>query len=455
LKEQTFRTDFSWSLHRYCKYNMNRNIIIIALCLSLISCSDDKFSQEFDSRDITNFWGAYDKIVETNDTLKQLQYLEELYLDKGTDGLKDIIEVRSYTEDEFLSAINSYPEFWKSIKTNTLKTNNYKKEISDDIRKLSKAYPDLIPAKIYFTIGAFRTNGTTKGRNVLIGSELALADDNTIINELPEWRQAFYKDYKPLKNLALLCTHEYIHTQQNEIVENLLSMCLYEGIAEFISCKVTGKPSNSPAIKFGKENEKIIVEKFVEDLYLMTNNNNWLWGENRNELKVRDLGYYIGYEISERYYNHSIDKTKAIKELIELDFTDEKEVERIVDVSKFLPKSIAQLYNEYESKRPTVLKIKEFENGNDQVDPDIKSITIIFSEALNGIQNGLDFGPLGKTVYPKVDNNTRKWGPDNKSYSFNVDLEPGRKYQMAIGSNFRLLNGIRLKPYLIEFQTKK
>lgn len=418
-----------------------------------MSCNTSKFSQEFESRDINNFWGAYDKIAETNDTLKQMHYLQELYLDKGSEGLKDIVEVRRYTEHEFLNVIKSYPDFWESIKDNTLNTNDYRDEISEDIEELKRAYPDLIPAKIYFTIGAFRTNGTIKGRNILIGSELALADENTIINELPEWRQPFYKEYRPLKNLPLLCTHEYIHTQQNELVANLLSMCLYEGVAEFISCHVTGKPSNSPSINFGKENEKLVVEKFVEDLYLMSNNYNWLWGENRNELKIRDLGYFIGYEICERYYNQSSDKSKAIKELIELDYTDEKEVERIVDASKLLPNSISQLYKDYESKRPTVIKIKEFENGDMNVNSDINTITVIFSEELNGIQNGLDFGELGEEFYPKVDNQSRQWGKDNLSYTFNVDLMPNKKYQMMIGSNFRLSNGIRLKPYVIEFQT--
>lgn len=430
-------------------------ITSLMLCLAIISCNENKFSQEFESKDIANFWSAYDKITETNDTLKQIRYLKELYLDKGTDGLKGIVEVRGYSEDEFLAAIKSYPEFWKSIRANTLNTNDYQKEISNDIKKLKKAYPDLTPAKIYFTIGAFRTNGTIKDRNVLIGSELALADENTVTSELPEWRRPYYVEYDPLKNLSLLCTHEYIHTQQKELVENLLSMCLYEGVAEFISCFATDKPSNSPAINFGKENEKIVVDKFVEDLYLMSNNYNWLWGENRNELKIRDLGYFIGYEICERYYNQSTDKSKAIKELIELDYTDEKEVERIVDASKLLPQSISQLYEDYESKRPTVVKIKEFDNGNNKVSPEISTITVIFSEELNGIHNGLDFGQLGKEFYPKVNNESRKWGEDNMSYSFNVDLEPNRKYQMMIGSNFRLSNGIRLKPYVIEFQTKE
>lgn len=432
---------------------MKKYLTILLISVFLVSCQD-KFPQEFVSSDIDNFWNAYDKITTTDDTLLQAKLLNELYLDKATDGLKDIIEVRHYSEKDFLTAINSYPKLWESIRANTLQTKEYHNDISKDLKKLKDAYPDLKPATIYFTIGAFRTNGTTKGKNVLIGGELALADDKTIIDELPEWRQPFYKEYQPLENIALLCTHEYIHTQQKEIVEGLLPSCLYEGVAEFISCHVTGKPSNSPAIDFGKKNEDIVVNKFVEDMYMMNNNYNWRWGENRNELKVRDLGYYIGYEISERYFNQSTDKALAIKELIDLDYQNEKEFQRIVDASKLFPKPINVLHNEYESKRPTVTHVSEFENGSTSVDPNTKTLTVNFSEVLNGTNASLDYGPMGENNYPKVFHKTRKWGNDNQSYSFEMKLEPNKKYQVAF-SNFRLENGIRLKPYLVEFQTSK
>jgi hypothetical protein len=281
---------------------------------------------------------------------------------------------------------------------------------------------------------------------------LSLADKTTIIDELPTWRQTFYKTQNPLSELPLLCTHEYIHTQQKEMAENLLSLCLYEGVAEFISCKVTGLKSDAPAIEFGKSNEKVVVDKFVSDLFIMSNTYNWLWGENRNELKVRDLGYYIGYEICERYYNLSKNKTKAIRDLIELDYTNEKEVERIVDLTKLLPKSLEELYNDYEKLRPTVISLAPFENGSQNVKSGITKITITFSEALNGYNDGLDYGPLGQEYYPKV-NPKKIWSNDGKSWTLEAELKPNQRYQILISSNFRKENGIRLKPYLIDFKT--
>ena len=229
-------------------------------------------------------------------------------------------------------------------------------------------------------------------------------------------------------------------------------MCLYEGVAEFISCKVTGSKSDAPAIEFGKANQKVVIDKFISDLFIMTNNYNWMWGENRNELLVRDLGYYIGYEISERYYNLSKNKAKAIKELIELDYTNEKEVERIVDLTKVLPKTLEELHLDYEKQRPTVIALTPFDNGSQTVKSGLTKITVIFSEPLLTYNTGLDFGPLGQDYCPKI-KPERTFGEDGKSWTFEADLKPNKHYQILISNNFRKENGVRLKPYLIDFKT--
>lgn len=431
---------------------MKKNfLLIICIGISLLT-NAQSLKQTFVSTDIDNFWVAYDKISSTKDSIKQYAYLKEFYLNKGSEGLKSIIEVRNYTDKEFIDAINNYPIFWNSIRKNTLKVKDLYPEINADLLKLKNFYPDLKQSTIYFTIGAFRTGGTIQNNRVLIGSELSLADKNTIINELPAWRQPFYKNQVPIEEIALLCTHEYVHTQQKELVQNLLSMCLYEGVAEFISCKATGKKSTTPAMEYGKANEKRVVEKFVADLFLISNNYNWLYGENRNEFKVRDLGYYIGYEICERYYAISKDKSNAIKELIELDFTNEKEVERIIDLTNFLPKKLEELYNDYEAQRPKVINIAPFENGSQTVKPGLTKITITFSEPLLKHNTGIDFGPLGEKYCPKV-LPEKVFGEDGRTWTFEAELKPNQRYQLLISNNFRKDNGVRLKPYLIDIKT--
>ncbi|WP_164975449.1 DUF2268 domain-containing putative Zn-dependent protease [Flavobacterium piscinae] len=429
-------------------------IIIPFLVFSNFAFSQD-FEQSFVSKDIENFWEAYDKITTTKDSLLQQKYLKELYLDKATEGLKSLILVRNYSEKEFLDYINNCPNFWNSIKNNTLNVSELYPEIESNIQKLKVYYPDLKQRPIYFLIGAFRTGGTIHENKVLIGSEISLADEKTVIDELPEWRKPFFVEYKnPIKGIALLCTHEYIHTQQKEFVDNLLSYCLYEGVAEFVSCKVTGKASNAPAITFGKANESEVIKQFVKDLFTGENIYNWLWGENSNHLKVRDLGYYIGYEIAERHFNTSTDKKKAIKELIELDYTNENEVEKMVDGTNFLPKTLKDLYTEYQNKRPKIIAIKQFKNGSQKVNPKTSQITIDFSEPMDDCCRGFDFGDMGQEHSIQI-KNIVGWSVDKKSLTLEInELKPNWNYQLIV-KNFRGISGFRLIDYQLAFKTKK
>lgn len=431
----------------------NYFLTILSLIFSNFIFGQD-FKQEFISKDIENFWEAYDKIESTKDTILQQKYLKEFYLDKGTEGLKSLILVRNYTQKDFLENINNSPKFWNSIRQNTLTVNELYDEIESDIQKLQLHYLELKPVPIYFSVGAFRTGGTIHENKILIGSEYSLVDEKTVVlDDLPQARHSFYKTYKPRKNIALLATHEYIHTQQKELVHNLLSYCLYEGIAEFVSCKVTGKESNSPAIQFGKANQEEVMKQFVKDLFTGENVYNWIWGENNNHLKQRDLGYYIGYEIAERYYNQSTDKNRAIKELIELNYNNNNDVERIVDGTKFLPKKLIELYSDYESQRPKVVSIKPFKNGNQKVNPKTSQIIIEFSEPMDECCRGFDFGDLGQNHSIQI-KNVIGWSEDKKRLTIEINaLKPNWKYQLTI-QNFKNLRGHKLKTYLIEFKTK-
>ena len=426
-------------------------IIVFVLTANSIFAQSSKIT--IVSSDIENFWIAFDKINGTKDTVQKYKILEEDYIKKGSAGLKDLMEVRNYTPQQYISAIRNYPKFWKSIRKNTINLSSIVSEINNDVAMLEEMYPSLKPATLYFAIGVFRTGGTVKGNNILIGSEAALADNQTVIHELPDWRQPFYKENSQIDNIALLAVHEYIHTQQKEMVHNLLSMCLYEGIAEFISCKATSKRSTVPAIQYGKAHQKEVTDQFVADLFLMRNNDNWLWSENSNQFRIRDLGYYIGYEIAERYYDQSADKTRAVKELIELDYRNEADVERIVNSAGLFPEPLSALYSEFDAKRPRVIEVTLLKSGQSKLPAGKQKLTIVFSEPLNGFHTGVDFGPLGKDHFPVV-NPHRVWSADKRSWTIEADLKPNMKYQILIDNNFRNDGGLPLKPYLIEFETQ-
>lgn len=414
-------------------------------------------STPISTSDIEHFWEAYDKVISTSDRSLQKHYLDSLYLQRGSIGLKAICNARNYTTDDYLEAIRSYPKFWNSIRNNTLKANQFSKEFDNGIAQLKKLYPALKPAYIYFTIGALRTNGTTTDSLVLIGSELAMADQHTISEEFPDGvrqNRRIYFDSNPIEKLVLLNIHEYVHTQQKRPLNNLLSYVIYEGVAEFVSVKALGVKSIVPAIEYGKSNPKVKA-KFEREMYYGTNLSEWLWSDGSNEFGMRDLGYYIGYQLCELFYNQASNKEEAIKHLIELDYEDEAQIQEFVESTGFFTQKLDQLYLDFLSRRPEVVAIHPMDNKSKNVKPNTTRIDIEFSAPMNTKHRNFDYGPLGAASSLKIDK-IIGWSEDGKILSIEVlPLLPNKTYQLQLKWGFRDLNNVPLMPFLIEFTTAK
>lgn len=427
--------------------------IIFLVCFSKL-CSQT--NSNFITSDIDNFWTAYDKITSTKDSVQQYDYINQLYIDKGSIGLKAIMQARRYTDKSYVDAINNYPLFWKSIRTNTLLSKQIAKDIEHDVSKLKKLYPTLRPSKIYFTIGAFRTGGTTMDSMVLIGSEIAMADKNVVTKEFPNSFSNLppYFATDPINNIGFNNVHEYVHTQQKTTIgNNLLAQCVLEGVAEFIAVKATGKPSTAPALKYGyaKENFEKIRARFETQLFNIFNGF-WLYDNAENEFKVRDLGYYVGYVICEKYYNKAANKKQAFKEMIELDYNNDKTLSQFVDKSGYFTNSIEQLKIKYNNNRPTVTGIKQFQNETQKAEPGLTAFTIEFSESMDKNYRNFELGPLGESNLLRL-KNFIGFSADGKSAAFEIELKPNQRYQILIGEGFRNSKGISLKPYLVDFKT--
>jgi len=414
------------------------------------------FGQKIITDDITHFWNAYDQIVIEKDTLKQLALIKTLYIDKGTPGLNGIMRARRYSAEEYVYAINNYPEFWASIRNNTLKASQFSTEIQKGLEKLKLIYPNLKPVDIYFEIGILRTGGTTIDGMSLIGSEIALADSNVITSEFdkqyPHLRSFF--NTNPIKDVVFLNIHEYIHTQQKETIGNtLLSQTIMEGVAEFLAEIALEIKSPNPQISYGYQNEQRIKQEFEKEMF-SPNIYNWIMNSTNNQFGMRDLGYFVGYAICKKYYEASNNKKEAIKEMIELDYNNEKELIKFVEKSKYFDKKLAYYRNELDKISPKIISISPFKNGSKEVKAGIIQISITFSQEMNTETRSFDYGPLGEEYIYEF-RNIIGWSNDNKTFSFEVYVEPNRKYQFVVGSSFRNKNEVRLKPYLVEFKTKK
>jgi hypothetical protein len=434
---------------------MRKAIFTCLLSLSFLTAAFGQGpSLDFISDDVQNFWAAYDKIVTTKDSAQQYAALHQLFIARGTPGLKAIMEAREYTEKSYIDAINNYPLFWNSVRANTLKAGTYADSIAAHVSKLKVLYPDLQPAKIYFTIGALRTGGTSMKDMVLIGSEIAMGDEHTVTSEFPPAFAGLKPYFKtnPINIIVFTNVHEYVHTQQKTTIgNNLLAQCVLEGVAEFMAEKTTGQLSTIPAFHYGKANADEIKKAFALQLF-NTANGFWLYSNAENKFGVRDLGYYVGYAICERYYHRERSKKQAIKQMIELDYNDQAALDKFVGRSGYFTKPVKQLREQYEKNRPTVISTIPFKNNATNVDTAITEITLEFSAAMDTRYRNFELGPLGESNLLKI-KNVKGFSNNGKAFTFQVELKPASHYQLMVGDGFRNKDGIQLKPYLIDFFT--
>ena len=428
--------------------------IIVLLSLTFLSNCDDNNNNVVIIDDVPNFWQAYDLIQGTIDTSLHMEILKREFFDKGTKGLKAIMDKKGYTNNEYLDAIRTYPSFWNSIRQNTLKVKDYSEDIEAEIDKLRRHYPDLRPAHIFFTMGVLKSGGTAHKGHVLIGSELACGDSNTVTKDIqPEWLRDNHEQYfstNPIEDIVLLNVHEYVHTQQSDYGYNLLSQSIYEGVAEFVSVTSHGGASASPAVGYALSHKEEVRARFEKEMF-SPHWNDWLYNNSENDFGLRDMGYGIGYAICKEFYDKAIDKKSAIKRMIELDYQDREEVEEFASESGYFSDSMDRLKNTYSSLRPIIMKIKEFNNGDDTVSPHTTSITVRFSRPMSTRFINHKIGPLGIENLLPVQG--RSWSDDQLELTYQVELLPNKRYQIIIDNEFRSIDGPHLEKYLLDFKT--
>ncbi|MFA5849544.1 MAG: DUF4932 domain-containing protein [Bacteroidales bacterium] len=109
---------------------------------------------------------------------------------------------------------------------------------------------------------------------------------------------------------------------------------------------------------------------------------------------------------------------------------------------------------EVENRRPKVFSISEFSNGDKNVSPSIKTITINFDKPLSGKAYSIFYGSLGAAGFPKV--LKIEYTPGNMSVVMSVELLPEKAYQFILtGKGFKSPEGIVIKSYIVNFETGK
>ena len=426
-------------------------LLAVTFCFPLLIQAQQRNLKIVYTDDVDRFWQAYDSVETTSDTTKQVEFIQRVYVDKGTPGLKAFMKARDYNAKLWVTLIHKYPNFWKSIRRSTLSIKNQVPAITKSLDNFRKLYPEIRPAKMYFTVGGLRSGGTTTDDMVLIGTEIATADETTDASELNDWLKNVFKHQQP-SNLVALNVHEYVHTQQKAgDGQLLLAQTIMEGAADFVAELVTHKKNNNAYMIYGRNHEQELKDKFLVEMFSAATGN-WLYNGSSNPHP--DLGYFLGYVICRDYYLRHTDKRQAIKKIIELDYTNEQQVTDFLRESGFYREPINKqaLLSKFEKLQPQVVSLTPNINNQKDVSASLTEVTINFSEPM-GEGYSFNFGEGGKEHFPI--SGVAGFADDRKSFKLKLTLKSGHTYDFIITDrSFQSKTGYPLQPYTVHFEVK-
>ena len=267
--------------------------IALVFGLSQISFGQETYSDSplnalFITTDYDNFWKQYDNMEE----LSGNPFVE--YLKNASDGLQPFVAYLN-ADTLYNTVLSKRSDYLKSRPVlNEIETK--KKKVQASYAAMKYWYPEATFPPVYFVVGMFTSGGTVSENGLVIGSEML----------------------KDLDGLNGLIAHELIHFQQNVSGDNnLLKQALIEGSADFIGELISGEHINLPAFNYGSKHEDELCEEFVS---VMLNDDyvDWLYGTSGKDDRPNDLGYWIGYKITEAYFYKQENRIKAISDILNI-----------------------------------------------------------------------------------------------------------------------------------------
>ena len=250
--------------------------------------SENPLDAEFVTDDYNNFWKMFDKM----DSFTGNPFNE--YLKNASIGLKPFVDYLN-PDSLYQTVLRRKDDYIKSRHVlNGLSTE--KKKAQSVYAAMKYWYPKAKFPPVYFVVGMFTSGGTASENGLVIGSEML----------------------ENLEGLNGLIAHELIHYHQNILGENsLLKQAVVEGSADFIGELISGEHINIVQFEYGNKNEKQLCKEFV-NVMLKEDYTDWLYGTSGKDDRPNDLGYWIGYKISEAYFNKHMDKKQAIDDILNI-----------------------------------------------------------------------------------------------------------------------------------------
>jgi hypothetical protein len=301
------------------------SLTIAILFISTISIAQvgpqlnrDPATVKFVTSDIGNFWRAYDLAAKETDKAKRVAIFQTEYLDKGSPGLKDFLRLRIKSAESLVSAIDSMPKYYASIRPQTLQVQRMQKRMRTAFEKFKSIYPAAVFPDVYFLIGVTNSGGTTGPSGLLIGTEMYGKTAKTPMDELAAWLRVVLSR---VDQVPAIVSHESCHYNQHystaQDQRHLLGKALQEGSCDLIGELISGHTVNEHLKTYGRTHDAEIWRDFEPNMY-KPEISNWFYNATTAKDRPADLGYYVGYLITRAYYQNAKDKRQAVHDILNI-----------------------------------------------------------------------------------------------------------------------------------------
>jgi hypothetical protein len=278
--------------------------LFVFSAVSFAQAVSDPLKALFITKDINNFWTAFDHMnLDTS-----ANPFEDLYLKPRSAGVQAFTPGRIENATSLLRTVQERKEDYLKARANSLQMLEREKQCRATFLALKYLYPQAVFPNVYFVIGRFNSGGHSNPKGLIIGAEMVSS-----------------------ANVPFMVAHELIHYQQDSIPReklNLLAACINEGSADFIGALISGGGPNRETHLYGNAHEAQLWNEFQKIMDDREDSHDWMYNYKPKNGYPPDLGYWIGYKITEAYYHKANDKKKAIAEIL-----------HIKDFEKFLKES--------------------------------------------------------------------------------------------------------------------
>ena len=291
-------------------------LLACAATASAQSATTDPDSARIITADIENFWRGYDRLRPGSTRADSARVFAETYFQAASPGLETFIRTRIQQPENLLMGLGMLPRYYAAVRANTLRLREKEPLIRSSLRRLQAFYPQARFPDIYFIISGFIAQGVVSEQKVIIGAEMVSADAATPMHELPK----FLSDVT-LTSAALPCilVHELVHFQQDYAQDSsLLAQALMEGVADFITDRAIGcYPTAAATYQWGAAHERELWEDFRATMH-RADHSKWLYNGNISSERPTNLGYWMGYQIAQAYYDRAANKAVTVHELLHI-----------------------------------------------------------------------------------------------------------------------------------------